>query len=80
MDFKSSASAIPPPGPWHYKLIGSKQLQQHRYISMRMLNCPGVSSGVSGGFCANIQTLDGSQCMLWRELGIGQRHCAGLVV
>ena len=67
-DFKSSASAIPPPGPWHYKLIGSKQLKQHRYISMRMLNYPGVSSDVSGGFCANIQTLDGSQCMLWREM------------
>ena len=25
-----------------------------------MLNYPGVSSGVSGAFCANIQTLDGS--------------------
>jgi hypothetical protein len=28
-DFKSSASAIPPPGPWHYKLIESKELVQH---------------------------------------------------
>jgi hypothetical protein len=28
-DFKSSASAIPPPGPWQYKLIESKDLVQH---------------------------------------------------
>ena len=79
-DFKSSASAIPPPGPWHYKLIGSKQLEQHRYISVRMLNYPAVSSGVSGAFCASIQTLDGSQRMLWGEMGTAHRHCAGLVV
>jgi hypothetical protein len=29
-DFKSSASAIPPPGRWHYKLNESKELVQHR--------------------------------------------------
>jgi hypothetical protein len=28
-DFKSSASAIPPPGHWHYKLNESKDLVQH---------------------------------------------------
>jgi hypothetical protein len=31
-DFKSSASAIPPPGPWHYKLSESKELVQHKRL------------------------------------------------
>jgi hypothetical protein len=28
-DFKSSASAIPPPGPWQYKVNESKELVQY---------------------------------------------------
>ena len=31
-DFKSSASAIPPPGPWHYKLIESNEFVQHECL------------------------------------------------
>src|SRR5258708_1440688 len=31
-DFKSSASAIPPPGRWPYKSSGEKHVLQHYYI------------------------------------------------
>src|SRR5260370_20155013 len=36
-DFKSSASAIPPPGRWHYKSSGEKHVLQHYCVDSRCL-------------------------------------------
>src|SRR5213596_2075925 len=34
-DFKSSASAIPPPGRWHYKSSGQEHVLQHYCVYSR---------------------------------------------
>src|SRR6266853_1488404 len=36
-DFKSSASAIPPPGRWHYKSSGEKHVLQHFCVDSQCL-------------------------------------------
>src|SRR5882762_7544506 len=36
-DFKSSASAIPPPGRWHYKSSGEKHVLQHYCVDSQCL-------------------------------------------
>ena len=79
-DFKSSASAIPPPGPWHYKLIGSKQLKQHRYERLDARTERSTDTTLTPGVVEHSHADDGSQRMLWGEMGTAHRHCAGLVV
>jgi hypothetical protein len=58
-DFKSSASAIPPPGRWHYKSNERRDLLQHRRLHRGLPKHASASSGVSGAFRGCIQTLDG---------------------
>jgi len=42
MDFKSSASAIPPPGQRHYKSNEHKDLLQHHDLDLRLRKRSGV--------------------------------------
>src|SRR6266481_4610185 len=48
-DFKSSASAIPPPGRWHYKSSGEKHVLQHFCVDSQCL--------VSTRVCTHQQSL-----------------------
>src|SRR5713101_9321879 len=57
-DFKSSASAIPPPGHRHFKFNQHKHLLQHDRLTSRLLEGRGVCTGVSGAFRGCIKTLD----------------------
>src|ERR1700719_4192341 len=54
-DFKSSASAIPPPGHWHYKVNESKDLVQHRQLGYWPLKNSGVGGSVGWSLCRGVQ-------------------------
>ena len=58
-DFKSSASAIPPPGQRQYKSSGDNHLLQHNRLYGWLLKCAGISSGVSGSLRGLIESLYG---------------------
>jgi hypothetical protein len=73
-DFKSSASAIPPPGQQHYKLIESKPLVQHCRFESWVLKHHGVGSDVSWCLCGAIQPLPSSQRVLWRQVRISASY------
>src|ERR1700675_3134411 len=54
-DFKSSASAIPPPGHWHYKVNESKDLVQHRQLGYWPLKNSGVGGSLGWSLCRGVQ-------------------------
>ncbi len=78
-DFKSSASAIPPPGRWQYKLNESKDLVQHRHLSRWLLKDSGVGSGVGWTLYRIVQPLYGGQRVLRRKMRISHGHANGFV-
>src|SRR6266446_6702655 len=78
-DFKSSASAIPPPGHWQYKLNESKDLVQHRHLSRWLLKDSGVGSGVGWTLYRSVQPLYGGQRVLRRKMRISHGHANGFV-
>jgi hypothetical protein len=78
-DFKSSASAIPPPGRRQYKSNEYRHLLQHHRLTTRLIEGRGASSGVSGAFCGGVQPLHGGQCVLRGKVSVSHRHADGLV-
>jgi hypothetical protein len=78
-DFKSSASAIPPPGQRHYKLIESKDLVQHNLTYDLLLKRSGVGSGVGWSLCRGVQPLYGCERMLRSKMRISHGHADSLM-
>ncbi len=78
-DFKSSASAIPPPGHKHYKSNEQKDLLQHYDLRLWLLKDSGVGSGVGWSLCRSVQALNGRQCVLRSEVRVPHGHASGFV-
>src|ERR1700692_3587760 len=77
-DFKSSASAIPPPGHRHYKSNEYIDLLQYRRLHRRPLKHPGVGCGVGWSLGWGIQPLHGCPRVLRSEATVSHIHCNGL--
>src|ERR1700686_4002487 len=73
-DFKSSASAIPPPGRWQCKSNKDKPLLQHSHLHCRPLKHCGVGSGVSWSLCRGIQPLHDCQRVLRGKVRVPHSH------
>jgi hypothetical protein len=78
-DFKSSASAIPPPGHWQCKSNKDKYLLQHSHLNRRRLKHPGVGSVVGWSLWRGIQPLHSCQRVLRSEVTVSHSHGNGLV-
>src|SRR5713226_1538411 len=78
-DFKSPASAIPPPGPCGCKLIPARVLLQHGHCDCLLLKGVGVSSGVSWTLRRVVQLLHSGKRVLRGQMRIAHRHGNRLV-
>jgi hypothetical protein len=73
-DFKSSASAIPPPGQGRYKSSEYSYLLQYGGLHRRRPKHSGVGSGVGWSRSRGIQPLHGGQRVLWSEVRVSHSH------